>query len=164
MRPHEQIQVWLGSCTFVLTQVVRVLTSMLTAVSACYLQGSARWPNCQTQLRPFGLLARCSGVNKQMDLVLYSFLTGVCKVTKSVSTQVQPMSMGFHVMMSWLHTKPDHCLYFPTISVICLVKLCLSLRPVVNSHSWTIWHMAGLVGWMGINFLRFIRMGMNGDE
>ncbi len=43
---------------FVLVRGVRLLTSILTSVSGCFLQGSARCPNLQTQVRPMA----CSGM------------------------------------------------------------------------------------------------------
>ncbi len=50
------VLVWLGSCTVRarprLREGVRVLTSMLTSGSACFLQGYAQCPNPQTQVRP----------------------------------------------------------------------------------------------------------------
>ena len=45
---------------FVLARGVRILTSMLTSVSTCFLQGSARWPNPQTQVECLTLPGQCN--------------------------------------------------------------------------------------------------------
>ncbi len=50
------VLVWSGSCTVRprprLREGVRVLTSRWNSLSSCFLQGYARWPNLQTQVRP----------------------------------------------------------------------------------------------------------------
>ncbi len=48
-----------GTCVvvFVHGSSSPVLASMLTSASACFLQGSARWPNPETQVRPMGLFS-----------------------------------------------------------------------------------------------------------
>ena len=47
-----------------------------------FLYPGDTWPsNAQTCVYSFSILARCSGVNKQIDLVCL-ILTGVCEVTE----------------------------------------------------------------------------------
>ncbi len=80
---------------FALVQGVRVFTSMLTSVSASFLQGSARWPNPQTQVQPLILKSPIHKMTKVCCLWVHK---------RSCGTNIQTQNSNYSMMLGWTRT------------------------------------------------------------